>query len=608
MISGYLITGIINLKMENREFLILEFYEKRVRRIFPALIFTLLGTYAIGWFLLLPEELKQLGKHVAGGATFSSNLIYWSESGYFDADSTSKILLHLWSLGVEEQFYLFWPIFLLVASRLNLDLRKLILILFVASFSWNIYEAQHDPVGDFYSPFTRLWELGVGGFISLHRFDTNKKSKSITILSIVAAFFLMLAIFRTLEHYKYPGWWALFPTISTAVLISSRNSWVNRHVLSWRPLVFVGLISFPLYLWHWPVLTLLRIYWGGEPNQGAKVFAFALSLGLAWTTYRYVEKPLRQVSVVRGLAFSQMAAKLVAMTMIIGGVGFICYWQNGYEERYPTIARMNKEDSFAAVFNELRTTTFDCVPNSLRKISYQYDGTSIVRCRQTKNEGNNQTLALIGDSHAEHLFYGLTKQIPKNENLVYFTFSCLPFSGLVRLGKEDCNRMGLALDHIVATQSISAVILSSYWADRSNEDDIRLRTEIDNNDLDHVFITGLDRTLGILEAAHKRVIFAFDVPDLDFSPVDCLRRFSLTNRKCEIAKLQGTRSSERYKVLVEKVLEAHPNVIRWDPTSEICGVEICPIFQDGHMLYLDKHHLSGYGSRKVAKSLASLID
>ena len=608
VISGYLITGIISKQIENKDFSIFDFYEKRIKRIFPGLLLTLLAAYIIGYIFLLPDELRQLGKHIAGGATFSSNLIYWNESGYFDADSNRKILLHLWSLGVEEQFYLVWPIFLLIAFRLNLRFKAPIIVFGISSFAWNIHQSSSNQISDFYSPLTRLWELAVGGAISQSWFHAESRGKWINIFSIIASTFLVLAIFRTLEYYKYPGWWALIPTLSTAVLIVGKNSWVNRKILSWRPLVFIGLISFPLYLWHWPVLTFLRIYWGGEPSQIAKTFAFALSLGLAWITYRFVERPVRQSSSKRNFALSPLTASLISVLAITGGVGFDCYKRNGYEERYPEIARQTREDSFSAVFNDLRNTTFDCAPRSLQQISYRYQDSNIVRCRQTKKEDIAQTIALIGDSHAEHLFYGLTKKIAEQENLVYFTFSCLPLRGLVRLGKEDCNRMELALDYIVTNPSISQVILSSYWADRSSENDFRLKDEIDNDDLDQVFTKSLDQTLRLLEEAHKRVIFAYDVPDLDFEPVDCLRRHSRIRRECKTTRAKGTESAVRYKALVEKVLKTHPNVVKWDPTAEICPSETCPIFENGHMIYLDKHHLSAYGSQKVAQTLAGLLD
>ena len=166
VISGYLITRILLTSLEGGSFAFGAFYARRIRRIFPALIVVLAASFALGWFILLPAEFRQLGKHILAGAAFVSNLVFWNEAGYFDASAVHKVLLHLWSLGIEEQFYILWPLMLWAAWRWRLAAFWPILCVSVLSFIANLYLTYTDPVAAFYSPLSRAWELGVGSLLA----------------------------------------------------------------------------------------------------------------------------------------------------------------------------------------------------------------------------------------------------------------------------------------------------------------------------------------------------------------------------------------------------------------------------------------------------------
>lgn len=258
VISGYLITTILLKNLTSNQFSFVDFYSRRIRRIFPALITMLIVALILGFLILLPDELISLGKHVAAGGGFISNLVLWSESGYFDANSETKPLLHLWSLGVEEQFYFFFPILLWAAHRLRLNLLKFIGAIAAISFALNISNYQSDVVSNFYSPQTRFWEIMLGAILATRSLKTvNVNSSTGTLLlslkssvqSFLGVALLGVSLVLMDKTRLFPGFWAVLPTLGAALIIhAGPHAWVNSRLLSNRFMVGVGLLSFPLYL------------------------------------------------------------------------------------------------------------------------------------------------------------------------------------------------------------------------------------------------------------------------------------------------------------------------------------------------------------------------
>ncbi len=275
VISGFLISGIIFKSIEHHKFSFIEFYMRRVLRIFPALLILLISSFALGWFVLLADEYKQLGKHIAGGAGFVLNFILWKENGYFDNLAEVKPLLHLWSLSIEEQFYIFWPIILWLGRKSRVSLLGITLVLALISFALNIRETQRDIIAMFYSPQPRFWEILIGAilaylmlykqnnFASLqqkfyntkigHLFYSfkflNKKNVLKSTLSLLGLLLITVGLLLVTKDKIFPGWWALLPTIGAVLIISAGDqAWLNRTLLSSRLMVWFGLISFPLYL------------------------------------------------------------------------------------------------------------------------------------------------------------------------------------------------------------------------------------------------------------------------------------------------------------------------------------------------------------------------
>lgn len=345
VISGFLISGIIYENLDKGEFTFREFYARRIRRIFPALIVVMTACFAFGWFSLLTDEYKQLGKHIAGGASFISNFLLWQESGYFDNSAETKPLLHLWSLGVEEQFYIIWPFLLWLTWKRKLNFFAVTLAIALGSFYLNIRGIKQDPVATFYSPLTRFWELMCGGLlawvtiykktsfssikqkvdrIALTTIYGNKevaKGKALANLSAFTGLALLASGFEIITaDFSFPGLWALVP-VSAAVLIISAGpaAWINRLILSNKLVVWFGLISYPLYLWHWPLLSFARILESGLPSRNVRIAAVVTSIALAWLTMKWIEKPFRSGNQRTGLK----VAALCSLMFVIGVSGIV---------------------------------------------------------------------------------------------------------------------------------------------------------------------------------------------------------------------------------------------------------------------------------------------
>jgi peptidoglycan/LPS O-acetylase OafA/YrhL len=322
VISGYLITSILMNARNTGDSVagfVLNFYEHRVRRIFPALILVLVACAAYGWFRLFPTEYEALTKYIAGGAGFVTNFIAWSEAGYFDQSADVKPLLHLWSLAIEEQFYVFWPLLILFIGRLGR--RRLFSWVFgalaVASLTYCIFLTSADPTAAYYSPLSRGWELAVGGLLaSLHARGFAARTGALSgTVSIVALVSIPLSAVLFIREVDFPGWQALLPVAATAAIIwFGAGTWANRTVLSWRPVVYIGLISYPLYLWHWVLLAFLRIQ-DPQPPGIVLILTLGASVVLAAATFHFVERPVKQVPLAKA---SIALVTIMALVLVFG--------------------------------------------------------------------------------------------------------------------------------------------------------------------------------------------------------------------------------------------------------------------------------------------------
>ncbi len=513
VISGYLITTIVANSLNSNSFSFLEFYQRRVRRIFPALCVVLVFALGAGWISLLPSEFTQLGKHVMGGAGFASNLVLWSESGYFDNASETKPLLHLWSLGIEEQFYILFPLVLWVSWRFHKKLPWVLVALILGSFGANMYLSRVDLVADFYAPYTRFWELMTGGLLAVWHSRNLKTSVGTTAskwLNALSIFGLLLVIvgFLTIRaNVNFPGWRALLPSLGAACLIAAGSvAWVNRSLLAHPVLRTIGLISYPLYLWHWVLLVYLRILKGPNASEELRITILGLSFLLAWLTYLFVEKPLRF-----GGKATAKAIGLIVVLFTIGTLGYLVYRDKGVPDRAVVLENIRENSS-----NDGGTLGFT-KPGCLNA-----SASANLLCYEDTREQPH--LVLIGDSKSEALFPGLART--SNTHHRWAFISAPDFAPLVSdlaTYEKHQNPAQLVIDQLLAMQGIDTVAIAA-----ATRKTFKLQNETDIQDLPESPLypeayAGLKHFVGKLVTAHKKVILVIDNPTLA-DPKDCLNR------------------------------------------------------------------------------------
>lgn len=333
VISGFLITGILLRNLESKEnprkINILDFYMRRIRRIFPALTVVLITVIISSVLLLSPSEFKTIGYHVAAGSVYLSNFCLWHESGYFDFSSALKPLLHLWSLGIEEQFYIVWPLLLWIAYKLHFKLLFVTLTFSIVSFALCIFMIGYDPVQAFFSPWCRVWELSVGGSLayilskksSNEALSSRRKEKIANVTSLLGITLLFSGFIGIRDDILFPNFITLIPVIGAALIIySGSNAVINRTLLSSKLMVFMGLISYPLYLWHWPLLSFGNLMFPGKTPSYVRILLVFSAIILSWITYRFIEPPLRYGK------YAKIKSTLLLFGLLcIGSIGLVLH-------------------------------------------------------------------------------------------------------------------------------------------------------------------------------------------------------------------------------------------------------------------------------------------
>jgi peptidoglycan/LPS O-acetylase OafA/YrhL len=445
VISGYLITQILARELQEGTFSVARFYERRVRRIFPALLVVLIAVILAGGALLLPLEYQQLGLDAFAAAAFVSNIASLMHSGYFDVASSSKPLLHLWSLGIEEQFYLAWPLILLFVHRLRQPAGLAIAILALFSFLANIWLIGAVPIATFYLPFTRAWELLAGALLALLPRERSSQATA-NVLSIGGILLIGAAAWLLTPKSHFPGWWALLPVAGTCLIVSSSGAPSNRIVLGSRGFVAVGLISYPLYLWHWPLLVFgdSVIVKNTDLKRGALV---ALSVLLAWLTYRFVEPIFR-----RGALNHKKIAGLIGGMIVVGLLGCLIFTDDGFDWRYPREVR--DFISKAALIEPRRMSS--CMLGNQRELVLD----------QCIDRNARPLLMVWGDSTAGALVPGLRSlQQARQFGLAQFTTSSCPplLDDIENMGPENCRRLNEQVLDQVGILHPDIVVLHAIW-------------------------------------------------------------------------------------------------------------------------------------------------
>ncbi|AJZ90156.1 hypothetical protein VW41_14590 [Klebsiella michiganensis] len=583
VISGYLITSIILYKNKKQSLSILDFYARRIKRIFPALSITLISCLAFGWFALLSDEYRQLGKHVAASTIFVQNLTLLSEANYFDNASIAKPLLHLWSLGIEEQFYLIWPLIIYLCIKYNKSLGVTLLLAGSVSFLIDLwYLKSGHPSAAYYSPDSRAWELLAGAMLAwLHNQVGYIRQKNIfdEIIVLASLTLLALGLFFIDQEKNFPGFYALIPTAATCMLIFAHpENRISKKLLSSRMMVFIGLISYPLYLWHWPLLSYAWILSGSEPSISLKFILIAATFILSLLTYYFIEKPFRNKT------YSwRSVVGLASVLLVTGSSGAIVYLNNGFPQRQNAELQGYPGDIGHDQFHKFIATKYViCTPSDIAATALRWG--NYIRCMQSK-EGNDIDIVLLGDSHAEHLFIGMAESLP-NKNIAFYIEDGSPFPGN--------NKFTRLYEAILKNKHIKTVVLTMYWHGRVGE--VPQGSSLEEQ---------IAKTARIFTSAGKKVILTDDVPDFPFTPDKCKGRrwLSIGERTCTISQSESDKEKNSYISALERVAEKNENVTLLSERKYLCDGVGCSMIKDGKLMYRDMHHLNINGSRYIGKEL-----
>lgn len=617
VISGYLIGGVLLGAFAENRFSLLDFYARRARRILPGLLLVLGACLIFGYFALLPEDYGNLGKHVSSGAGFVSNLVLFGETGYFDEAGAVKPLLHLWSLGIEEQFYLVFPLFIYLISlgawRKQSRIALGIGLITLASFGWNLAVYRTNPAFDFYMPMTRFWELLAGVLLAFWQKQQHAEVSPVPAPQneagrrywrdkthwMAGIGFLLLILSLKAQERRFPGIQALVPVLGTVLLIAagtkvSSPTLFNR-LLSWRPLVWIGLISYPLYLWHWPLLVFPRIILGEMPTIGFRWVLLALALVLATLTYRLVERPLR---------FGKfLGAKAIGLTFALALIGLLGYGlhlstsgKSVTQEagRHRLVDRSTAENTDEACRLRYGELYNDLLANPDFSGSM---GKFLPYCRYHDAQGT-RTAVLWGDSHALAAYEAVADYNARRGFNTWLVGRSAFRHGIpAKALPSVIDRIALGIQKNPEAHSVFLIMSAE---------------KMDSERVQRVLQPIIDR----MNQLGKQVYVLADNPELTFDPRmlepgqplrAALHRMQGTSASPRLLKAQVLTRQKDYLAALNQLHGATiiPSIHAFCPTDE------CLLFnEEGASLYRDEDHLSRYSGGRflVSKVLKPHLD
>ena len=589
VISGYLITALILERLEIDRFTLVGFYRARIHRLFPALILVMLSCLIWGWFALLPTDYTRLGRHITSTLAFFENFRLKGESGYFDADILSKPLAHMWSLSIEEQFYLLFPLLLMGFKARGKWMLPMVASLWAISFGLSLWGIGIDPVGGYFLPWMRSWELLSGSllvFVS-DRLSWQRSSWG-NVLAGLGLALIFSSAFLLNQNSPFPGALALPPVLGAGLILwIGRSSTLIRALLANPVTVWVGRISYPLYLWHWPLLASLHMEQGAEAESFSLAAMAGLSIVLAAITYHGVEKPL---NVLKSKVATQVTLLVLAVFVAISGV--VVTKAKGFPARFPDMPLelaiekppFPKEWRFGRCFL-ISTQTFkdyagECFGEDLKPA---LDGAS-----------SGPRILLWGDSYAAHLYPGLFKEWGQRAKITQLTaMACPPMDGISIREYPNCQSNFDGVLNYLKTHSFDTIIFAANWDGLLKRNGPEL----------------LEATLKKLRALGVRNLVIYGPPPLWQKPLPSLMMIEFVKHKDQDlpVRLKATQSE---KTLTNEIwLRDLAKTYQFRYVSlfaPLCDDSGCLALSDGHLTSLDDGHLTKAGSEALFECLPCL--
>jgi peptidoglycan/LPS O-acetylase OafA/YrhL len=603
VISGYLITTIICREIEAGRFSFRDFWARRARRIIPALSLVMAAALIAGWLLLPPNDYAQLGRAVRYQAMFISNVLFMRQDGYFDPASEFKPLLHTWSLAVEEQYYVLFPLLMVLITRYFRHWRWMLFALLLLSFALNIWTVTRQPDAAFFLLPMRAWELLCGAMLAVVPISEQKLRPWIyQVVSLAGLSAVLIAVCRFDDNTRFPGWAALLPVLGATAMIWANGqsaTWVGK-VLSTRFLVGVGLISYSLYLWHWPVY----VYANAASVDGIQRFEallwIALSGGLAYLSWRYVETPFREK---RLLAGSRPVLIAGALSMLVLGLaGQALRWTDGLPER------LSGQALRYAAARDWHEGQMDCLmkTESPDLNTVCHFGGSAEAAPEQFVWGDSHAAALMPAVQADAQRYGIPVSLAS-------LAGCPPILGAeVRQQCQDFNQQTLAL---ISKDKVQDVILAARWSlylygEEDGDKKYALYRSDSRGSAEQQMANDLRMMIGRLRETGARVWLFKEVPLQRRGTIGRLSSLAMIGRSAAQVGRPLVEHRQRQQFidgLFAQLSAADPQVRVLDPATKLCADGVCRAEINGAPLYMDENHLSDQGGERMKSLLAPVF-
>ena len=607
VISGYLITSIIWREREAGRFRFVGFGAPRARRNLPALIGMMLSALVVGWFLLAPKDYSELGRSIHNQVVFISNLFFMRQDGYFDVASDIKPLLHTWSLSVEEQFYILFPLLLTVLSSRLKHWRAALFVLLLVSFGMSTWEVAHAPERAFFLLQMRAWELLAGAMLAVMPARQYRASPALAqVVSLGGLGLILLAVFAYDPSTPFPGAAALLPVVGVVCLIwaNGQQATLASKLLGSRLLVGIGLISYSWYLWHWPVYVFGKyasVDGLGPWELGA---LFVLSLLLGYGSWRFVEAPFRERRLLAGRKQILVAAGIALLAVGLLGKGLV--WTKGLPWR------LSPEALQFAQAREWSPDLMACLVDGGKNRHHGF-------CHFGPQSAPTRAL-VWGDSHATALVPALQDGASKyGVSVTQAGYAgCLPFNR--KESVPGCLTFNQQVTQLLGKETFSDVVLVARWSlyvygQRDGDTEASLLDPAtgtyDRAFAERRFAESLGALVQQLRDSGHRVWLVKEVPLQEFSPPYRLSRLAMLGRPTDKEGMPLAEHLQRQAYIssvFERIAAADPGVKVMDPAPKLCSAnDWCRVELDGQSLYTDDNHLSAVGSRYVEAFLEPLF-